>query len=94
MDLVNNANHKKWPVDSISVRLAHSRMHAADCESCDSEQGKEGRIDRIDKTIVVAGNLDETQIARLAEIADRCPVHRTLMNEKQIVSRVELAKRE
>jgi putative redox protein len=82
------ANRKKWPLKSISVRLAHSRVHAVDCESCDS---KDGRIDRINKTITVSGDLDNTQLARLAEIADRCPVHRTLINEKQIVSRLELA---
>ena len=81
------ANRKKWPVESINIRLSHSRCHADDCESCDA---KDNRIDRIDKEIVLSGELDESQVARLAEIADRCPVHRTLMNDKQILSNVRL----
>ena len=87
MTLRMYANRKKWPVESINIRLSHSRVHADDCESCDANAN---RIDRIDKEIVLSGELDESQVARLAEIADRCPVHRTLMNDKQILSNVRL----
>jgi len=79
------ARRKKWPVESIRVRLRHSRMHAKDCEACESS---EGFIDQIDKQILVAGEIDDDQRARLAEIADRCPVHRTLLNDKQIHSQI------
>ncbi|MCC7337430.1 MAG: hypothetical protein IT422_20255 [Pirellulaceae bacterium] len=53
-------------------------IHAEDCEDCET---KEGRIDRIDKTIELLGELDDAQPTRLMEIADRCPVHRTLQSE-------------
>lgn len=85
MTLRMYANRKQWSVESILVRLQHSRIHAEDCESCETT---EGRIDRIEKEIIVTGELDDAQVTRLGEIADRCPVHRTLMNEKQIQSRV------
>ena len=85
MTLRMYANRKQWPVESIRVRLSHSRIHADDCESCETETVQ---IDHIDKQIVVSGDLDESQIARLGEIADRCPVHRTLVNEKHIESRI------
>lgn len=88
MTLRMYANRKKWPVESVQVRLKHSRVHAEDCESCET---KEGRIDRIEKEIIVAGELDDTQVTRLGDIADRCPVHRTLMNEKQIQSHIRRA---
>ena len=86
MTLRMYANRKKWSLESVSVRLRHSRVHADDCESCEKT---EGYIDRIDKEIVVSGDLDESQVARLAEIADRCPVHRTLLNEKRIESTIQ-----
>ena len=79
------ANRKQWSLDSIRIRLSHSRVHADDCKSCESN---DSRIDHIDKEVVLSGDLDESQVARLAEIADRCPVHRTLMNEKRITSNV------
>jgi putative redox protein len=63
------------------VRLRHDRVHAEDCADCET---KEGQIDRFRREIRLTGALDEEQRARLLEIADRCPVHRTLENEKQI----------
>jgi uncharacterized OsmC-like protein len=63
------------------VRLTHAKIHAADCESCEK---KEGMLDRIDRKITFAGNLSEEQRARLIEIADKCPVHRTLTSEIEI----------
>jgi putative redox protein len=75
------AERKALPLDQVTVRLAHSRIHAADCEDCET---KEGMLDRIDRTITLAGNLDDDQRKRLLEIADKCPVHRTLTSEIDI----------
>ena len=75
------ADHKALPLDHVSVRLMHSKIHATDCAECET---KEGMLDRIDRTITLEGQLDEAQRARLIEIADRCPVHRTLTSEIDI----------
>jgi uncharacterized OsmC-like protein/alpha-beta hydrolase superfamily lysophospholipase len=75
------AERKALPLDRVTVKLRHGRIHAADCETCES---KEGMIDRIERGIVLAGALDGTQRARLMEIADKCPVHRTLTSEVDI----------
>ncbi len=84
MTLRMYADRKKWPVEKISVRLEHSKIHAKDCESCESEQG---RVDRIERIITVEGDLDDDQRARLLEIANKCPVHRTIEGEKEITAR-------
>lgn len=81
MTLRMYADRKSWPLERVSVLLRHDRIHAKDCADCESTTGK---IDRIRREITVAGALDEAQRARLLEIADRCPVHRTLENEKRI----------
>jgi len=78
------ANHKGWPLEHVAVRLRHSRIHAQDCANCESESGK---IDRIERELDLRGPLQPAQLERLLEIADRCPVHRTLMGEKQITTR-------
>lgn len=75
------ADRKQWPVNAINVQLRHEKIHAKDCEDCESEGG---RIDVIHREITLEGPLDETQRARLLEIADRCPVHRTLHGEIKI----------
>lgn len=67
------------------MTLHHSRIHAADCAECET---KEGKVDRIDTEIVLRGPLDEEQRARLLEIAERCPVHRTLTSEINIRTRL------
>ncbi len=72
------ANRKKWPLDGVSVTLVHKKVHADDCADCETH---EGHIDRIDREIELVGPLDAEQRARLLEIADRCPVHRTLNSE-------------
>ncbi len=79
------ARHKGWPLEGVEVRLTHGKIHARDCADCET---KEGRIDRIERGIVLQGALDEAQRARLLEIADRCPVHRTLTPEIQISTRL------
>lgn len=70
------ADRKEWPLEEVEVRLRHDRVHARDGERC--AEGGEARVDRIRRTLVLRGPLDEAQRARLLEIADRCPVHRTL----------------
>ena len=81
MTLALYARRKEWPLQAVTVRLAHSRIHAQDCAECET---KEGRIDRIERDILLQGPLDESQRARLLAIADRCPVHRTLTSEIEI----------
>ncbi len=81
MTLRMYAEQKKWPLEQVSVKLRHDRIHAGDCAECET---REGRIDRIDREIRLSGNLDDTQRTRLMEIADKCPVHRTLHSEVQV----------
>jgi putative redox protein len=75
------AEHKNLPLARTSVTLSHSKIHAQDCEECET---KEGKIDRIDRVLTLDGDLSEEQRARLIEIADKCPVHRTLTSEVNI----------
>ena len=86
MTLRMYADRKKWPLTGITVHVEHDRLHAEDCAHCETE---EGHIDRLRRTLTLDGPLDDAQRARLAEIADRCPVHRTL--EGEIVIATELA---
>ena len=79
------AERKKLPLEKVSVRLRHEKIHARDCENCDTQ---EGRIDRIEREIVLEGALDGAQRQRLLEIAEKCPVHRTLHSEVLIESRL------
>jgi putative redox protein len=72
------ADRRGWPLESVTVRLSQDRIHANDCEECETE---EGRIDRIEREIELVGSLEEKQRRRLLEIADMCPVHRTLKAE-------------
>jgi uncharacterized OsmC-like protein/alpha-beta hydrolase superfamily lysophospholipase len=81
MTLRMYAERKALPLDRVTVRLAHSRIHAVDCESCET---REGMLHRIDRIITLAGDLDADQRQRLLEIADKCPVHRTLTSEIEI----------
>ena len=79
------ARRKGWPLEGVTVRLRHSRIHAADCADCET---REGMIDRIERDIELAGALTAEQRARLLEIAGRCPVHRTLVSEIDIRTRL------
>ncbi|MEQ9189836.1 MAG: alpha/beta fold hydrolase [Alphaproteobacteria bacterium] len=69
------ADRKEWPLQRVSIDLRHERIHAEDCAECESRDGK---VDLIHRRIHIDGDLDEAQRERLLEIADRCPVHRTL----------------
>jgi uncharacterized OsmC-like protein len=75
------ARRKGWPLEGVTVELRHSKVHAVDCEECET---REGKLDRIDVVIQFAGALTDEQRARLREIADMCPVHRTLTSEINI----------
>jgi uncharacterized OsmC-like protein len=75
------ADSKKFPLTRTHVRLQHSRIYATDCAECET---KEGMLDRIERVISLEGDLSAEQRARLMEIADRCPVHRTLKSEIDI----------
>ncbi len=77
------ARRKQWPLERVTVTLKHAKIHAEDCESCET---KEGRIDRIERQVRLEGPLDEAQRAKLLEIADKCPVHRSLESEVQVVT--------
>ena len=75
------ADRKQLPLRQTSVQLRHNKIHAADCADCET---KEGMIDRIERVLMLEGDLDAEQRARLMEIADKCPVHRTLGSEIDI----------
>jgi putative redox protein len=85
MTLALYARKKQWPLQGVEVRLRHGKIHAADCAECET---REGKLDRIERDLVLTGSLDGDQRARLLEIADKCPVHRTLTSEISIVSRL------
>jgi putative redox protein len=76
------ANHKKLNLTNVDVRLQHSRVHAQDCEDCESELT--GKVDVLERWITLEGDLTEKQRARLLQIADRCPVHKTLEGDIHI----------
>jgi uncharacterized OsmC-like protein len=75
------ARRKQLPLENITVSLWHSRIHAKDCEECET---KEGMLDRIDVEVDLTGPLTAEQHAKLMEIAGKCPVHRTLTSEINI----------
>lgn len=85
MTLEMYAERKGWPLRGARVDLRHERIHAKDCETCAST---DGQVDRITRTLRLDGDLDQDQRARLRQIADRCPVHRTLTSETVIVTEV------
>jgi uncharacterized OsmC-like protein len=75
------ARRKGWALEEVTVRLWHSRIHAADCAECET---KTGRLDRVEWTLQFLGDLAPAQRTRLLEIAQMCPVHRTLRSEVHI----------
>lgn len=81
MTLRMYADRKRWPLEAVNVKLSHTRIHAEDCADCEKETGL---IDVMQRRIELQGDLDDAQRARLLEIADKCPVHRTLTNELRI----------
>ena len=82
MTLRMYANRKKLPLEDVEVRLLHERVHAEDCVDCEHEP----KIERITRHLRLSGDLDAAQRQKLLEIADKCPVHRTLENDPRIVT--------
>jgi uncharacterized OsmC-like protein/fermentation-respiration switch protein FrsA (DUF1100 family) len=78
------ADRKSLPLERVTVTLKHNKIHAEDCAECET---KAGMLDQIDRVIAMEGALDSEQRKRLMEIADKCPVHRTLTSEIRIVTR-------
>src|SRR6266446_455742 len=80
------ARVKGWPLQRVIVTIRHDKIYARDCAECET---REGRIDRLEREIVLEGPLEEAQKERLLEIAERCPVHRTLTREMEMVTRLK-----
>ena len=78
------ADRKSLPLDRVTVTLKHSKIHAEDCAECET---RDGMLDQIDRVIAMEGNLDVEHRKKLMEIADKCPVHRTLTSEIRIVTK-------
>ena len=74
---------KEWPLENIEVHTSYSKSHLEDCENCESDSSK---IDTFHREIKLTGNLDEKQIARILQIADKCPVHKTLHSKTQVIT--------
>ena len=81
------AARKGWPLERVTVRLRHGKIHASDCADCETRG--DARIDTIERRLTLKGPLDGEQRARLLEIADRCPVHRTLESEVKVRTSLE-----
>ena len=81
MTLRMYAARKQWPLEGVTVSLRHGRIHAEDCAHCATQSG---RLDHVERVIQLTGDLDTEQRRRLVDIADRCPVHRTLHSEVDI----------
>jgi len=77
------ARRHGWPLEEVTVRLRHFKIYAADCAECET---KEGKLDRIERFIHLTGPLTPEQQSKLLEIAEKCPVHRTLTSEISIKS--------
>ena len=85
MTIALYARRKRWPLDEVVVRLRHSRVHAQDCADCET---KEGMLAVIESEISLRGELSQDQRAKLRDMAERCPVHRTLTSEIKIRTRL------
>jgi uncharacterized OsmC-like protein len=85
MTLRMYADRKQWPLESVTVHLRHGRSHAADEQQCEN---RPVRLDQIERTLELSGALTDEQRVRLAEIAERCPVHRTLDAGVRITTRL------
>ena len=83
MTIAMVARRRKWPLEAVTVRLRHGRVHLTDCEGCEEVPR---RVEQIEREVVLTGPLDDEQRASLLAIADKCPVHRTLTSTVEIVT--------
>lgn len=81
------ADRKKWKIDEVNVHIEHSKVHADDCGTC--EESSSSKIDQFARVIELKGDLDNTQKQRLLEIANKCPVHKTLLSEIKIETKLK-----
>ena len=80
------ARRKNWPLEGVELSLSTKKVHARDCEDCESDPN--ARVDIIERQISFKGDLTSDQIERLADIASKCPVHRTLTSETVIRTQI------
>ncbi len=90
MTVLLYTRRKGWPLESVTVESSHQRVHCRDVEDC--EEGRDAYIDRIRLRVALKGDLTEEQRARIAQIASRCPVHRTLESRPRIEEEVVVVK--
>ena len=88
MTILLYTRRKEWPLDSVEVRCSHERVHCRDAEDC--EESERAYIDLIRRHIVIKGDLTDDQKERVAYIARRCPIHRTLEAKPRIEDEIEL----
>ncbi|MCB7479989.1 bifunctional alpha/beta hydrolase/OsmC family protein [Christiangramia sediminis] len=79
------ARRKEWEISNVETHVSYSKKHAEDCENCENDMAK---IDSFEREISIKGDLDKTQLERLMEIADKCPVHKTLSSKAQIITKL------
>ncbi|MCB1386576.1 MAG: OsmC family protein [Nitratireductor sp.] len=92
MTLKLYAERKGWDISPVSVTVDHDKIHAADCQTCSEDlKAANGRVDRFHRTIRLPAGLDDEQVAKLVEIADKCPVHKTLHSVCDITTSAERA---
>ncbi len=77
---------KKWPLENVETHVTHDKLHAKDCENCERNTSK---IDVFEREVVLQGNLDSGQREKILEIANKCPVHRTLSNKIEVRTRLK-----
>lgn len=87
MTLRMYADRKKLPLEKVTVHINHEKVHADDCADCG--EGREGKIDRFERTLALSGDLQDEERNRLKEIADKCPVHKTLESSSAVVTKLE-----
>ncbi|MCP4978683.1 MAG: OsmC family protein [Maribacter sp.] len=85
MTLQMYAKRKDWHIDNVEVHISYSKTHALDCEDCESSNAI---IDTFHREIKITGDFDDQQLERLLQIADKCPVHKTLHSETQVITKI------
>ncbi|MCG9972699.1 bifunctional alpha/beta hydrolase/OsmC family protein [Christiangramia crocea] len=88
MTLQMYARRKKWKIENVETHVSYSKKHSVDCENCEKDSAK---IDHFEREIILKGDLEESQKERLLEIADKCPVHRTLSSKAEISTQLKNA---